>query len=85
MMANKLRRCPFCGHIIKDEDIGWCLITNTATGLKFVRCERCKACGPIGGKTNENAIDAWNRRPATGMQKVKKTAAEMPEGEASNA
>lgn len=53
MMSNKLKPCPFCGgEAIIDSfvGVGWIVI-----------CNKCDAS--IGYKeTEQEAIDAWNRR-----------------------
>lgn len=66
-MENKLLPCPFCGQIkalicVPSDDnatIGWCVICDhTESG-----------CGAAGGfrETEEEAIEAWNRRANHGM------------------
>ena len=47
------KTCPFCGGkdltMVNDEN------------HFFVGCYTCTTCGPV-GKTEEEAIEAWNRR-----------------------
>lgn len=63
-MMSELKPCPFCGsevflmvvpphtHIIFDMP--------ECEGEAFVECTNCGAA--IGERTEERAIDAWNRR-----------------------
>lgn len=55
-MENKLKPCPFCGS--KD------IIVKRLTRNCFIsECWEysCRAIGPT-GRTEEEAIEAWNRR-----------------------
>jgi Lar family restriction alleviation protein len=51
-----LVRCPFCG----GKRI---TIERALDKARFGICEKCYACGPE-GKTNDQAIEAWNSRAA---------------------
>lgn len=50
-----MKPCPFCGR--KD---GF-QVKPVWKSFRFVACQ-CKAAGPV-MKTEEEAIEAWNRRP----------------------
>lgn len=51
---SDLNSCPFCGNA--DLECGH----DPDASLYRVECN-CGACGPD-GKTEQEAIDAWNRR-----------------------
>ena len=50
---NKLKHCPFCGSKA--------LHTSNIFGEHYVVCTNCTCAGP-GAWTQEEAIEAWNRR-----------------------
>ena len=50
---NKLKSCPFCGSKA--------LHTSNLFGEHYVVCTNCTCAGP-GAWTQEEAIEAWNRR-----------------------
>ena len=56
---TELEPCPFCGshgdNIYVDE------FWERYEEPYFVKCNRCRACGPYAG-TKEKAIENWNRR-----------------------
>ena len=53
-MTNEIKPCPFCG----DENIDtW----DIRQEKYFCYCENCGCQGPT-GKTEQEAIEAWNRR-----------------------
>lgn len=60
-MSEELKTCPFCGsnecYIVKDYEL-----------VKvWVKCGCCGADTRIGNSVKE-AIEAWNRRVASGKQ-----------------
>ena len=56
-MMAELKPCPFCGGedlmMVDDDD------------YFFVGCNTCDTCGP-GEGTEEEAIEAWNKRADNG-------------------
>ena len=50
LFGGRRRRCPFCGSNDLFENYNW------------IRCERCKAEGPLA--RYESPWAAWNRRKA---------------------
>lgn len=60
-MSEKLKPCPFCGSGGKRLRI-W---ASKECVSAFVCCRNCGAIGPgfpESRKTEDEAIDAWNRR-----------------------
>lgn len=54
---NELQPCPFCGgHDLGDE-----LFILDDTDDYFIFCGKCKSSGSM-QKTQEEAIEAWNKR-----------------------
>ena len=53
----ELKPCPFCGK--KDVRLGG--IDNKVRFAIWVECKNCECQGPV-YFTQEQAIDAWNRR-----------------------
>ena len=52
-----LKPCPFCGHDDPELD------GQGEWTMLYVRCPKCKACGPFERTDSEReAIAAWNRR-----------------------
>jgi Lar family restriction alleviation protein len=52
-MSEYLKSCPFCG--------GSAAVENGPAHIWYVQCKGCGTDGRI-GKTEQDAIDAWNRR-----------------------
>ena len=63
-MSKDLVACPFCGNVIRSEELSWSILINTYTGERCVQCDKCKCKGPL-KKTNEEAIESWNGRNTT--------------------
>ena len=55
----ELKPCPFCGS--KDVSNSWYYDEAYEGKIFHVRCHKCAALGPIEA-TEQQAIDAWNRR-----------------------
>ena len=55
---ERLKPCPFCGW---DDCINIDKYKCGGEWWYFVECEECMENGPV-GKTEQDAIDAWNRR-----------------------
>ena len=59
-MADKLKRCPFCGGEVE-------LVKQKSDEFEFmlVSCKNCDATIGIGGADNEQKVtEAWNKRPS---------------------
>lgn len=62
---NELKPCPFCGA--KETDFGepvnlW-MTTDEKGNIEFsVDCQNCGANIGLFNRTEEEAIEAWNRR-----------------------
>lgn len=54
----ELKPCPFCG--CKDISIGWWYDPIFGCKVHTVRCKKCGA--EKEGDTEQQAIDAWNKR-----------------------
>ena len=54
-MIGKYESCPFCKRTEGFQ------VKTVRKSYKFVAC-KCKAAGPV-MRTEEEAIEAWNRRP----------------------
>lgn len=54
---NELRKCPFCG--------GEELTISSILGEHYIVCDTCTCAGP-GAWTEQEAIEAWNRRDDDG-------------------
>ena len=59
---DKLKSCPFCGGEAKTVEIGFFFDTESSYGIK---CNRCHACSSMRCGSEEEAIEAWNRRVDT--------------------
>jgi Lar family restriction alleviation protein len=53
--------CPFCGALIDREDPAFCTVEYEGEDGSALVCEECQAQGPEAA-TEEDAIEAWNRR-----------------------
>ena len=64
---KKLKPCPFCGAKARVRD---CTIEEQITVVNGVRYKMCGCpnyCAEFFGRTEEDAIKAWNRRYKRGM------------------
>lgn len=62
-MADKLKKCPFCGKQCQNPKDPFALIVEQIpdkTGW-FVRCRHCSAEGPV-EEIESIAIQSWNTR-----------------------
>jgi len=61
-MSEELKPCPFCG----SDNVHTQLFDVKGTRFWYVACESCEiALDPLfwdGNKTEQDAIDKWNRR-----------------------
>ena len=58
-MAVKLKSCPFCGGKAKQEsDMCW----DASRYLYYVECADCGASTDVWYQSEEEAVEAWNRR-----------------------
>lgn len=64
MAENKLKPCPFCGE--KDR-ISVAAYRCDSGFWQYVFCDECLAEDPV-GKTEQDAVDAWNRRDNHGRE-----------------
>ena len=62
-MNENLKPCPFCGQ---DDSISIEKYQCEGEWWHFTECEECLARGSV-GKTEQDAIDAWNERASQPM------------------
>lgn len=55
-MNLDVKPCPFCGNEYGDIDHG------ESGPSAFIRCPKCGACGPDGGRSPAAAVREWNMR-----------------------
>ena len=61
----ELKPCPFCGQVKKEDGLLGNLYVDEYDvedgTIFYIFCDRCGTCGPQ-RKSEQQAIDAWNKR-----------------------
>lgn len=64
--ARELLPCPFCGNTVQDDE--GCFqsagFRPLSTAVWSVRCGNPSCNADVSGTSADDAVDAWNRRPA---------------------
>lgn len=63
-MANKIKRCPFCGGTAKVYKKKTLLLNDETKDCYQVYCTDCKCSSPYEA-TEQIAIEVWNKRKLT--------------------
>ena len=64
-MNEELKKCPFCGgeaiiHTVEANTHVFAKQMTDYGGGTFIECRKCTCA--LSGETEEEAIEAWNRR-----------------------